>query len=394
MIRVAFLLNFTKEYKGGINYIKNLLYACSISENKNIEFFLVVPSDIENEYIDVFSPYATIIRTNILKRNTLPWFVEKIFERKFSANFLLLNLLKVHKIDVVSHSNFFSRYKKLKIVNWIPDLQILHFPELWTNNERKRIINQYRNIAKYSDRIILSSNDAYKDFINFTATNHDKVKVLQFVSQPATIDENEYIEVKKTIRQKYNIKNNFFYLPNQFWSHKNHITAFKAINVLKKRGLNPLLVTTGHMADYRKTNSLKNIFDYIKENELCENILLLGLIPYNEVLVLIRSCLALINPSLFEGWSSTVEEAKSNGKQILLSDIAIHREQNPENGIYFNPLDEFNLADIMEKMLRQNDNNDLVNDFFIKQEVKDDLVYRTKLFSEKYQNIIAELFKS
>jgi len=392
-IRVAFLLNFTKEYKGGINYIKNLLHACSTSENKELEFFLFVSSDIEHEYIDMFSPYATIIKTNILKRKTLTWFFDKILERKFSSSFFLLNLLKKHKIDVVSHSNFFSRYKNLKIINWIPDLQILHFPELWTKSEHKRIINQYKDIVRYSDRIILSSNDAYNDFINFTNDNHDKARVLQFVSQPAEISEDEYIYVKKLIEEKYNIKGNFFYLPNQFWSHKNHMTAFKAVNILKKKGLNPLLVTTGHMADYRNTASLQSIYDYVEQNDLSTNILLLGLIPYNEVLVLIRSCLALVNPSMFEGWSSTVEEAKSTGKQILLSDIPIHREQNPKNGIYFNPKDEYKLADEMEKLLLM-DNTNTSNDFFIEQEVKDNLIYRTKLFAEKYQNIISELFKT
>jgi glycosyltransferase involved in cell wall biosynthesis len=392
MIKIAFLLNFTKEYKGGINYIKNLLYACSVNKHDDIQFFLFLPSDIEQEYVDAFSPYAQIVKTNILKRNTIPWFVEKVFEKKFKKNALLSNLLKKHKIDIVSHSNFFSRYKNLKIINWIPDFQILHYPDLWSAAERKRILGQYKDIVAYSDRIVLSSNDAFKDYLSFTSDNVDMVRVLQFVSQPAKISEAELINAKKAVEEKYKIDRDFLYLPNQFWSHKNHITVFKAINVLKKRGLNPLLVTTGQMADYRSNNTLKDILAYVDTNGLSENILLLGLIPYNEVLVLIRTCVALINPSLFEGWSSTVEEAKSSGKQILLSDIPIHREQNPENSIYFNPLDELNLANIIEKVLVAGKDNE-ANKFIIKQEVKDDLVQRTKLFSQKYHQIIAELIQ-
>ena len=46
---------------------------------------------------------------------------------------------------------------------------------------------------------------------------------------------------------------------------------------------------------------------------------------------------ALINPSLFEGWSTTVEEARSAGVPMILSDIPVHREQAGENAIYFDP---------------------------------------------------------
>jgi glycosyltransferase involved in cell wall biosynthesis len=40
-----------------------------------------------------------------------------------------------------------------------------------------------------------------------------------------------------------------------------------------------------------------------------------------------RASTALINPSLFEGWSTTVEEAKSTGTPMILSDLGVHREQ-------------------------------------------------------------------
>ena len=50
---------------------------------------------------------------------------------------------------------------------------------------------------------------------------------------------------------------------------------------------------------------------------------------------LIYNSVALINPSKFEGWSSSVEQAKSMGKKILLSDISVHKEQNPKRAEFF-----------------------------------------------------------
>ena len=53
----------------------------------------------------------------------------------------------------------------------------------------------------------------------------------------------------------------------------------------------------------------------------------LGVIARQDMLVLLAHCMVLLNPSRFEGWSTTVEEAKALGKPLLVSDIAVHREQ-------------------------------------------------------------------
>ena len=47
-----------------------------------------------------------------------------------------------------------------------------------------------------------------------------------------------------------------------------------------------------------------------------------------------RRSLAVIQPSLFEGWSTVLEDARALGKVVLASDIAVHREQNPP-GVHF-----------------------------------------------------------
>jgi hypothetical protein len=58
-------------------------------------------------------------------------------------------------------------------------------------------------------------------------------------------------------------------------------------------------------------------------------------VPYLDLLALMRHAVCVINPSLFEGWSSTVEESKALSKHILLSNISVHREQNPASSDYF-----------------------------------------------------------
>jgi hypothetical protein len=55
----------------------------------------------------------------------------------------------------------------------------------------------------------------------------------------------------------------------------------------------------------------------------------------------------VLTPSLFEGWSTSVEEAKALEKQMILSDTPIHREQMTNNVIFIDPLDPKSLAPLL-----------------------------------------------
>jgi len=50
-----------------------------------------------------------------------------------------------------------------------------------------------------------------------------------------------------------------------------------------------------------------------------------------------------------------VEEAKSLGKRVLLSDIPVHREQAPRRGRYFDPRDPQDVARAMAEALAAHD---------------------------------------
>jgi hypothetical protein len=59
--------------------------------------------------------------------------------------------------------------------------------------------------------------------------------------------------------------------------------------------------------------------------------------------------IAVLNPSLFEGWSTTVEEAKAQGKQMILSSLPVHMEQAQEHRArFFYPEDSGALAKLLD----------------------------------------------
>jgi hypothetical protein len=91
---------------------------------------------------------------------------------------------------------------------------------------------------------------------------------------------------------------------------------------------------------------------------------------------------AVINPSLFEGWSSTVEECKGVGKPMILSDLGVHKEQYPE-AIYFERSSSEMLADVMEKEAAEFKNEH-------PEKSSEMLRRRTNEFAENYRKIVLD----
>jgi glycosyltransferase involved in cell wall biosynthesis len=86
-------------------------------------------------------------------------------------------------------------------------------------------------------------------------------------------------------------------------------------------------VFTGHPVDLRNPSHLDTLLSHLHLLGLRSATALLGLIPRDDQLQLIRRAVAVVQPSLFEGWSTVVEDARALGKPIVLSDIPVHLEQ-------------------------------------------------------------------
>ncbi len=378
MIRIGFIGAVSKEWMGELNYYKNLLYAISTLEDSDIKVVVFVGTKTDSNIKNMFKKYAEVVEHPMLDRKSLQWILWKSIHKLSKSHFLLDMLFKRYSIDVLSHSGLVG-LKSCKTVNWIADFQHIHLPHMFSKDEIEDRNKVFFNLIKCSDAVILSSYDALKDLKEFFPLKNEKVHVLQFVSQPdqryyASDQEDEKIYIK------YNLNKDFYYIPNQFWKHKNHMLVFEAIKILKDKGIDVNVVCTGYMQDYRNKKYIESIYQYIENNELKDNVKFLGLIDYEDVFTLMRLSKAVINPSLFEGWSSTVEECKSVGKNMILSDLDVHQEQNPTS-TFFKRDNVNSLVDVLYGYEAPS----------IKVNVIDELELRTKKFAEIYMSIIEEI---
>lgn len=253
-------------------------------------------------------------------------------------------------IDVVFESAHFYGWRfPVPLLSWIPDFQHRRLPHYFTNLLWWKRDIGFQLQSRTKRLIMLSSEDSQSDCLKFYPASAGKTAVVRFA-----VDVDPIAELARAneIKQRYALPDRFFYLPNQFWAHKNHELVLNALILVKAAGeLNnlPPIVMTGRTEDPRNPGIFDALIERAKSEGVDGHFRYLGLIPYADVFGLNAAADALINPSSFEGWSTTVEEAKALGTRMLLSDIPLHREQAP-GALFFDLRDARSLATLLQSV--------------------------------------------
>ena len=346
-MRIAFQLIGGKGWTGGINYLSNILSALTDLNDESIEPVFFVGNDVSDDELKQIAQYLKIepIRSELLTRGSIRRIVRIFCSLFLQRDYLFEKILNKNGIDVVfQHSDWFGLRFKIPTLAWIADFQHRHLPDMFSRfNYWKREIG-YRALSRSATTILVSSNDCKCDCENFYPKSKNKIRVLQFVVKTNAKIFNCDTELT---RRKYNLPPRFMFLPNQFWKHKNHISVIKALGLIKERGQSVVVAVSGNINDVRNPDYPREILSIVKELKLESEFRILGLIPYEDIGPLMRVSVAVVNPSFFEGWSTTVEEAKAIGVPLLLSDIRVHREQSPSVCRFFNPYDVTDIANII-----------------------------------------------
>ncbi len=342
MIRVAIAIEQTgSSWLGGLNYFRNLLATVKAQSDSGIEMVIVTGQHVDLHELE---QYAPVIRTSLLDINGFWRSIRKVIQKSFNRDLLLYILLRKHHINFLSHSDYLWKGKAIPAMPWIPDFQHLHLPNLFSQQERIKRDQAYLAYVKYGDCVLLSSYAAQKDLQAFAGNVEHRSKVLQFA---ACLAIDIRWPLKDELKKKYNLDRPWFHMPNQFWEHKNHLLVIEALRIAKQKGETLIVVATGNKHDERNSKYYSSIMKKIEDYGLKNDFLCPGIVPYGEMLGLMRYSMAVINPSRFEGWSTIVEEARAIGKATLLSDIKVHQEQSPPRSRFFNVDDADELAGLM-----------------------------------------------
>lgn len=338
MLKIALNELGGNQWTGGITYRTNLLKAMEIAYPELKLYFISISQEPNKDI-------QNLVLVKLEKGNKLERFIDRFIKKYLNYDYLLTKSISQLNIDIVfPHS--LKTGNKIKTIYWIPDFQFMHLPHLYSSKQIAGFTTKLKRYFRNADLIIVSSKDAETDFKSFAPEFIAKVRVMEFV---AHIPNNLYDINPEDIGKIYNLPIDFLYVPNQFWAHKNHTLILQALKILKERKIEPVIVCSGNPIDTRNPGYFAEFLKLIAEFGLHNQIIILGLLPHNHVYCLMRQSKCVLNPSLFEGWSTSVEEAKSIGKRMILSDLSVHVEQNPKNSLFFLRNDPNDLANAIEK---------------------------------------------
>lgn len=346
-LRIALVMQGGREWIGGMEYIRNIILALASLPKEvrdTFEVSLLATTATEQGFIESVRPHLK----DVYMLDSVPHSMIDRLMDVFSRRVLRR---EVYQYDaILRKGNFDFVYPYVNGINpdkaaaWIYDFQHKYLPDFFSKEEIKLRDEEFSDTALHRSLVVLSSKSAAADFKKFYPEAVAKTKVLSFktIPQPQWYDGNP-----SAVQQTYHLPDKFFIVSNQFWQHKGHLTIFQALKLLNKRGVKPMVVCTGHIYDYRKPGYSDIILQTIHKLGLAQQVFLLGLIPKSDQMQLLRRAIVLIQPSLFEGWSTVVEDARCLGKHLILSDLPVHLEQNPPHSRFFERESADSLSAIM-----------------------------------------------
>ena len=341
-LRLAVFASGDDNWIAGGQHLINLLAALRAAESGAVETLLVNPDSGFLAGLDELGLAADgVIRYALPRRRTPRSLLESLARRALAVDPTADRVLAGAGVRVAFGHVLPYRLRRVKTVSWIPDLQHVHLPDHFSEDERERRSAAFRRCLAVSDRVVVTSASVRDDLARLAPAHAAKCVVLHPASAfPAAV----YRSDPREVVAAYRLPEKFFYLPNHFWTHKNHDAVLEAVRILRDRSRRIVVVMTGIAADFRTPGYPSGFFRRVAELGLREQLIYLGVIPRRHVPMLMRQCLAVVNPSLFEGWGYSVSEATALGRPVILSDIPVHREQDPPAASFFPPDDHEALA--------------------------------------------------
>lgn len=348
VIRVGFTLIPQSSWTGGYHYLLNLLRALALHCRDEIRPVLFHGAQASATDVQPFRDIEGVDVVEVAELKSTTDSLRLAAGLALGIDPLMRRLLKRHRIDVVfENATFFGWRLETPAVAWLPDLQHRHMPHLFSRSAWLKRELGFRAQINSGRTLMLSSVDACKDCERFYPASRGRTRAVQFAifprppMQPAKAEE---------IVKSYGITQPFIYLPNQFWVHKNHELVINALHIARQQGVRIVVAASGNPVDPRSPDHFARLQKQIATLALEKEFRLLGLVPYSHVQALMQTCTAILNPSLFEGWSTSVEEGRSMGVPLILSDLNVHHEQAGDDAVYFDRFSANSLADALIRL--------------------------------------------
>lgn len=308
-------------------YIKNITLNLARIDKKNNYVVFVLKSDKQ----EIESKLKNYKRWSVVEFNT-KW-------HSFSEQISFPKAIDKEKVDLM-HFPYFSvpLFYKEPFVVTIHDLIYHHFISgeastlpLWLYGFKMIAYRLSINAAvRKAKKVIAVSNFTKDDIIENLMVNKGNIEVIYEGADDFNVS-----------GRRANEYGNYFLYVGNVYPHKNPEKLIKAFEIFSKEN------------DFKLIFVGKDDYFYKKLRKRTKNLEKKGKIIYEfdlsdeNLAMLYKNSIALIRPSLMEGFSLPPIEALMSGSIALVSDIPVHSEILKDGAVYFNP---DGIYDIVSKM--------------------------------------------
>jgi len=276
----------------------------------------------------------------------------------------------------------------IKTVVTIHDLIFERFPETYHFDERYTHRWKIKRACKIADEVIAISEQTKNDLIEFYGVSPQKISVCYQSCNP--IFEKTISEIEKNnIKRKYQLPDQYFLFVSSITARKNLISICRALIILKDILPIPLVI----IGDGKKEkNEVKQL---MKENGIEQRLVFLNELPEAkedcfttaaDFPAIYQQALALVYPSIFEGFGLPILEALWSGLPVICSNVSSMPEVAENAALYFAPDDSNQLAQHLQA---------IASDQQLVKILKDKGREQAKKFStENYANQIIKIYKN
>ena len=258
-------------------------------------------------------------------------------------------------IDILYCPSFYTPYySKTPVVAVIHDIIFLHYPK-----EHGVFWNSYLKFSTYiavkkANKIITISEFSKKDILEKYKVSPIKIKVISnAVSQEFRVIKDDSLISK--FRNKYSLKHKFFMYAGAVSTHKNIPTLLKSFYLFKKSRNNFEKEKFSLILSGSDKTPPENIQILLKKYNLEKDVIFIGFLPEDDLIMLYNTAEIFIFPSLYEGFGFPPLEAMACGCPVISSNATSLPEVLGSAGILVDPLDAEGIALNIENILSDQD---------------------------------------
>ncbi|MEP7040730.1 MAG: glycosyltransferase family 1 protein [Chloroflexota bacterium] len=222
------------------------------------------------------------------------------------------------------------------------DLQHVHLPEFFTDQERRFRDLAYRTFASRAAWVVAATTWAKEDLVATYSLAPETILVI-----PVAVDPDAYPVPSKDqlaeVRVRFGLPDRFLLYPAQTWQHKNHIRLMEAVAIARDRHQERVeLVCTGHPNDH-----YARIEETVRRLRLEDRVHFTGYLSAPDLQAMYRLATGVVFPSLFEGWGIPIVEAFLAGAPVASSTATSLPALVADAARLFDPYDPDQIAEGM-----------------------------------------------